>query len=168
MSEGVKAAPKVCMPCRFGTMAWEATGIGEAVAKCWLVTNWWKPKKKRETTNGCGCRADSFNLPSLLNVFSLRISSSLHLFSTLRQYGMDFDKALWLQTTWAEHLLPPHPDQRQRPPRAEQHGHTDCARVQLRWWRHGDVLQRRDLRPPRQPEQRSTHCNPRLHLCPAR
>lgn len=81
---------------------------------------------------------------------------------------MDFDKALWLQTTRAEHLLPAHPDQRQRAPGADQHGHADRARVQLRRGGHGDVLQCRGLRPPCQPKQRGTHCHPRLHLCPAR
>lgn len=81
---------------------------------------------------------------------------------------MDFDQALWLQTARAEHLLPPHPDQRQWPPRAEQHGHADRARVQLRRRRLGDVLQRRGLRPPCQPEQRGAHCHPRLRLRPAR
>lgn len=109
-----------------------------------------------------------FNLLSLLNVFALHISSSLYLFSTLRQYSMDFDQALWLQTTRAEHLLPPHPDQRQRPPRAEQHRHADRARVQLRRRRLGDVLQRWGLRPPCQPEQGGAHRHPRLHLRLAR
>lgn len=39
-----------------------------------------------------------FNLPFLLNVLALCISSPLCLLSAPRQYGMDFDEALWLQT----------------------------------------------------------------------
>lgn len=54
-------------------------------------------KERRQMDVGLGLIF--FNLPSLMNIFSLHISSSLHLFSTPRQYSVDFDKALWLQTT---------------------------------------------------------------------
>lgn len=87
-----------------------------------------KKKKKEKMDVGLGL---IFLTCSLLNVFALHVSCSLCLLPAPRQHSVDFDEALWLQATRAEHLLPSHPDQRQRAPGAEQHGHADRACVQL-------------------------------------